>query len=457
MKTKPIAISPLMRKLSTYISTALKKPLPPEVAERAKIHLLDTLSAIISGSRLPPGTSAIEYVKGQGGKPEATVFGTRIVTTAQNAALANGMFGHADETDDTHPPSRTHPGTGIVPAVFSIGERNGLPGIRVLRALVLGYDICARMLLSFDEQVFRKSGHCASSFGQVFGAAAAVGALLRLDERKIRYALAYAGEQASGLSLMLRDSEHMEKAFGMGGMGARNGVAAALMASSGFSAVEDIFSGEHDFFQTFAPTANRNLLVQRLGINYEILRCGIKRWPAGGPIQGPLHVLNDLLKKYELRASDIEKMTVHMPDTEFQIVNNRQMPNICVQHMLALLAVDGEVTFHSAHDHERMHDPALLAFRKRMQIVPDPSLRDKLRRWRCVMHIEMSGGRKVSHKTMGAKGSFVNPLTRTEEEEKCLDLIVPVLGTGRAKKLIKAVWDFDRIPNVCSMRPLLQA
>ncbi|MBI2223865.1 MAG: MmgE/PrpD family protein, partial [Betaproteobacteria bacterium] len=111
----------------------------------------------------------------------------------------------------------------------------------------------------------------------------------------------------------------------------------------------------------------------------------------------------------------------------------------------------------SAHDHERMHDPALLAFRKRMQIVPDPSLRDKLRRWRCVMHIEMSGGRKVSHKTMGAKGSFVNPLTRTEEEEKCLDLIVPVLGTGRAKKLIKAVWDFDRIPNVCSMRPLLQA
>ncbi len=148
-----------------------------------------------------------------------------------------------------------------MPAAFAIGERNGLSGQSVLRAVVLGYDICARVLLSFDEQVFRKSGHCASSFGQVFGAAAAAGALLGLDEQRIRYALAYAGEQAGGLSAMLRDSEHMEKAFGMGGMGARNGVAAALMSAYGFSGVDDIFSGEYDFFQTFAPTANRARLA----------------------------------------------------------------------------------------------------------------------------------------------------------------------------------------------------
>ncbi len=148
-----------------------------------------------------------------------------------------------------------------MPAAFAIGERNGLSGQSVLRAVVLGYDICARVLLSFDEQVFRKSGHCASSFGQVFGAAAAAGALLGLDEQRIRYALAYAGEQAGGLSAMLRDSEHMEKAFGMGGMGARNGVAAALMSAYGFSGVDDICSGEYDFFQTFAPTANRARLA----------------------------------------------------------------------------------------------------------------------------------------------------------------------------------------------------
>jgi len=171
-----------MRRLSAHIAGTLRRPLPAEVTERAKIHLLDTLSAIISGSRLPPGQAAIRYVAAQGGRREATVLGTRIMTTAQNAALANGVFGHADESDDTHPPSRTHPGTGIVPAAFAVAERNGLSGRALLRATVLGYDICARMLLAFDEMAFRKTGHCASSFGQVFGAAASAAALLGLDE-----------------------------------------------------------------------------------------------------------------------------------------------------------------------------------------------------------------------------------------------------------------------------------
>src|SRR5687768_14414644 len=110
----PISISPEMRKLSAYMATALKKPLPTDVVERAKIHLVDTYAAIISGSRLIPGRRVLAYVKSQGGRPEASVIGTRLVTTATNAALANGMFAHADETDDTHPPSRTHPGASVV-------------------------------------------------------------------------------------------------------------------------------------------------------------------------------------------------------------------------------------------------------------------------------------------------------------------------------------------------------
>ncbi len=136
--------SPVMERLSTYIAGVLTKKLPGEVAERAKLHLVDTFAAMISGSRLLPGKKAIAYTKSLGGKPEASVVGTRIVTSAANAALANGMFGHADETDDTHPPSLTHPGTSVVPAALAIGERHGLPGERVLRAIVLGYNICAR-------------------------------------------------------------------------------------------------------------------------------------------------------------------------------------------------------------------------------------------------------------------------------------------------------------------------
>ena len=172
----PSSISQLMQQLSTYIATALRNPVPEAVAERAKIHIVDTFAAMISGSRLLPGKQAIRYVKSLGGKREAGVIGTRIVTSPSNAALANGMFGHADETDDTHPPSLTHPGTSVVPAAMAIGESRKLTGLQVSRAIVLGYDICARLLLSLQPMPFLRSGHHAGAFGQLFGAAAAAGA-----------------------------------------------------------------------------------------------------------------------------------------------------------------------------------------------------------------------------------------------------------------------------------------
>ena len=129
-------VSPIMLKLSKYIASATTKPIPENVSQRAKLHLIDTFAAMISGSRLEPGKKAISYIKTLGGTPEASVIGTSIKTTAQNAALANGMFGHADETDDTHPPSLTHPGTSVVPAALAISEKYRLSGVEMLRAIV---------------------------------------------------------------------------------------------------------------------------------------------------------------------------------------------------------------------------------------------------------------------------------------------------------------------------------
>ncbi len=121
-----------MLEFTSYIAGALKRKLPAEVSERAKIHLVDSVAAIVSGTRLLPGKRAVAYAKALGGPREAGVMGTRIVTSALNAALANGICAHADETDDTHPPTRAHPGASIVPAVFAIGERNDLAGETML-------------------------------------------------------------------------------------------------------------------------------------------------------------------------------------------------------------------------------------------------------------------------------------------------------------------------------------
>ena len=449
-------ISPMMQQLSMYIATALHMKVPDHVCERAKIHIVDTFAAIISGSRLLPGRQAIEYVKTQGGTPEAGVMGTKIVTSAVNAALANGMFGHADETDDTHPPSLTHPGTSVVPAALALGEARKLNGLQVLRAVVLGYDICSRLLLALKPMPFLRSGHHAGAFGQLFGAAAAAGALLDLDSRQVRHMLSYTAQQAAGLYTMFRDPEHIEKAYAMGGMPAQNGTQAALMVACGFTGVEDVFSGERDFFFTFAPDADREALVRGLGTDFEVMRGGIKRWPVGGPIQGPLHVLHDLIREHRFAAADVERLVARLPDTELEIVNQRDMPDICVQHLLAVMLIDGGVTFASAHDFERMKDPAVLALRQRIEAVGDASLADLQRRWRCVMEVQLRDGRTLTHETMAAKGSFENPLTRGEEEEKARDLIVPILGEARSRELLAQLWNFEQIADVNSLRPLYQ-
>ena len=193
-------ISPLMRTVSTYIAQAAKKPLPKAVTEATKHHLLDTLAAIISGSQPAPGKVTIAYLKTQGGTPEACVPGSRIVTTATNAAFGSGMLAHADETDDSHAPSLMHPGCGVVPAALAMAERVGANGTALLRATALGYDICTRLSKSLGAHEFFNSGHCTHSFGTVFGAAAAAGSLAGLNVTQVRHLLSYTAQSACGMS-----------------------------------------------------------------------------------------------------------------------------------------------------------------------------------------------------------------------------------------------------------------
>src|SRR5580765_1944885 len=134
--------------LARYMVEARSRNLPPEVAREAKHRILDTLAAMVSGARLKPGEMAIRYARAQGGVAEATVVATDLRTTAVNAALANGMFAHADETDDFEPVTKAHPGSAVVPAALAMAEREGRSGTELLSAVTLGYDVCCRFLLA---------------------------------------------------------------------------------------------------------------------------------------------------------------------------------------------------------------------------------------------------------------------------------------------------------------------
>ena len=459
MKKKGAApvISPVMRQLATYIARAGGKALPKAVQEKTKHHLLDTIAAMVSGSRLLPGRKAIGYVKTLGGTPEACVIGSRLTITAEHAALANGMLAHADETDDSHAPSLCHPGCAIVPAALAMGERERGNGTRVLRAIALGYDVAARLNMSLNAYEFREDGHSTHSFGPAFGAAAAAGSLAGLNYDQARHLLSYTAQQASGVSCWMRDAEHVEKAFDFGGMPARSGVAAAAMVSHGMSAVEDVFSGERNFFVAYGRAPQPEVLVRGLGKTYEIMNTNIKRWSVGSPIQAPLDGLLELIRAQGIKAADVERVVVRVAHQAANTVDNRSMPDICMQHMVAVMLLDGIVTFESAHDERRMKHPRVLEMRKRVELHGDDELTRVLPSRQGKVQIRLRDGRELNIHVKAVRGTADNPMKRAEVDEKAYHLMAPILGNKRSRDLCEAVWAIDKLTDVRKLRPLLRA
>jgi 2-methylcitrate dehydratase PrpD len=427
------------------------------VVEKTKHHVLDTIAAMVSGSRLKPGKKAIAYVKILGGAKEATVIGSGVVTNAANAALANGMLAHADETDDSHAPSLTHPGCGIVPAALAMAERERQSGTTFLRAVALGYDVGCRLTQSLNAYEFRNDGHSTHSFGPMFGAAAAAGALAGLRERQVRYLLSFAAQQASGVSCWMRDVEHVEKAFDFGGMPARNGVAAATMVASSFTGVDDVFAGERNFFVAYGRKPDPAALTRGLGKIYEIMNTNIKRWSVGSPIQAPLDSLLELIREHQIKADDVEKLVVRVAHQGANTVDNRAMPDICIQHMCAIMLIDGRVTFASSHDQKRMRERKVLALRSRIELHGDDTLSAAMPSRQGIVEVSLKDGRMLRQHTRAVRGTAENPMTRAEVNDKAHDLMAPVLGRPRARKLCDAIWKLEKIRNLRLLRPLLRA
>src|SRR5262245_59756798 len=451
------AISTVTRELADYIAGAMRRELPADVVAKTKLHVLDTLAAMLSGSRLKPGELAAAYVDRLGGRPEATVIGTRIVTSAVNAALANAMMGHADETDDSHLAGLFHPGCGIVPAALAVAEQAGRGGQDLIRAVALGYDVGARIAPALGLRRSDTASHSSHSLATLFGAAATAAALLGLDATQVRHALSYTVQQASGVAYWSRDHEHIEKAFDFGGMGARNGVAAATMVAAGFTGVDDPLAGTHNLFTALAAKAAPGELTAGLGARYEVMHASIKKWCVGSPIQAALDALTRLMAEHGLTAGNVRRIVVEMPDDRLHIVDNRTIPDICLQHLLALTVLDGTLTFASAHDYARMQDPAVLAVRQRSEVVPSAELTAAVPARQAIVAIETTDGRKAQHRTYAVRGTPDNPMDQAEVEAKARDLVVPIIGAEQGHKLIAAVTSLETLDAAIRLRPLLQA
>ena len=446
-----------MRALSGYMAEAGTRALPDEVAEHAKHHLLDTLAAMVSGSELLPGQAAHRYIRSHGGKGAATIVGSTLTAAAGDAALANGVMAHADETDDSHNASRSHPGCAIVPAALAAGEEFASDGARLLRAVTLGYDIGTRVVMAMGGFEFSyESSLSTHSIAGTFGAAAAATCAARLNAQQMRWALDYTAQQSSGIVAWRRDTDHIEKAFVFGGKPARDGVASALLARSGWNGVDDIFSEADNFFQAYAPKAQTARLVEKLGERYEIVETDIKKWTVGSPIQGPLDAIEAIRGKRPFDADAVQRVTVRLAPTVAAVVDNREMPDICLQHMIAVMLLDKTVSFHAAHDKPRMQDAATLRARAKVNLLRDEDLAKLLPVRVTVVEIELADGTRLSERVAAVRGTPRNPMSRAEVIDKARDLMAAVLGREKSERLIETVFAIETITDIRRLQPLLQ-
>jgi 2-methylcitrate dehydratase PrpD len=451
------SIGPVMRTLSTYMGAAAARALPADAVEHAKHHILDTLAAMVSGSELPPGQAALHYLKTHAGPGLATIVGASVTAGPVDAALANGVMAHADETDDSHAPSRSHPGCAIVPAAFAAGERFGIDGTRFLRAVTLGYDIGPRVTMAMGGATFSYESHKSThSIAGVFGAAAAAGCAAGLNAQQMRWLLDYTAQQSSGIAAWRRDTDHIEKAFVFGGMPARSGVTSALLVHSGWNGVDDVFSGADNFFQAYAPAADPGQLVEKLGERYEISRTDIKKWTVGSPIQGPLDAIENIRARRPFEAGQVERVVVRLAPTVAAVVDNRDIPDICLQHMVAIMLVDGTASFKAAHEKARMQEPAVLRQRAKVQLVHDAALAPLLPVRVAIVELTLTDGTRLVERVEAVRGTPRNPMSRAEVTAKCKDLIAPVVGPDASARLIESVFAIESVADVRQLRPFLQ-
>ncbi len=447
-------VSPVMLKLSNYMTEARNSTLPDKVLEETKHHILDTFAAMISGSELPPGKMALKFARAYGGTNTCTVVASDILLGPIEAAITNGELAHSDETDDDYTGGGAHPGSAVVPATLAMGEKAGISGQHFTRAVALGYDVGMRAFQTVGTGPILKDTHVLVG---TFGAAAAAGCALSLDAQQMRWLVDYAAQQGgAGFASWRRDTDHIEKGFVFGGSSARNGVNAAMVVQLGWTGVNDVLSGPDNFVVSYNPKGDPAKMIDGLGERYEITLTTLKRWTTGGPIQSPLDALQLILKKHPFEPDQVKQVVVRTSTSAAYTVNNREMPDICLQHMVAVMILDKTASFKAAHDKARMQDPAILRERAKVQLIGDEDLEKLIPKRVAIVEVTLNDGTKLTERVENVRGTPENPMDRQEVVAKARDLIVPILGAPKCDALIDKMLNLEKVKDVRELRPLVQ-
>jgi 2-methylcitrate dehydratase PrpD len=415
---------------------------------------------MLSGSHLKPGRLAREFVLARAAQGSASIAGTRHKSSSEFSALANGMAAHADETDDANDFARIHPGASIIPAALAVGETDDIDGPSLLRAVAVGYDVAIAMVLAVwpTGPRLRESIRSTHGVGQLFGATAAAASAAKLSASDVAMVLSYSVQQCSGVGTLIRDREHIEKAYAIGGMQAHNGVMSVELIRAGFTGVSDVLDNKPSFFDSYTEGGDSSKLMVEVKGRSHLLTTDMKRYPVGFPIQAAAQAMEELLAEDKLRPDDVAEIECRLPATKSWIVDNRPMPDVNLQYILSVILIDGSLTFSASHDYERLQSSDVRSVMERVRLIHDkgldPAPDSKGFTRRAHLKVTMRDGTERLRKVDAAAGSRLNPMGWNEVQAKAHAVLAGVCSESEIESLITWGRNLDKHKSIRSVHEL---
>jgi 2-methylcitrate dehydratase PrpD len=433
--------SDVTRKLARWVVDAERQDVPEAVRKEGVRTLLNWLGCALGGARTESVDMSIAAMQPFSGPGQATILGRRERLDILNASLVNGISSHALDFDDTHLKTVIHPGGPVASAILALAEFQPVLGREFLHALILGVEVECRIGNAVYPEHYDKGWHITGTAG-VFGAAAASGRLLGLNEQQMVWALALAATQPVGLKEMFAT---MTTNFHTG-RAAQNGLTAALLAQRGFSSANLPIEGKAGWANAVSTRHDFSEITQRLGETYEISLNSYKPFATGIVSHPVIDGCLRLREQYKLTLSQVDRIDLAVNPQALEL-NGRRNPTtgleskFSVYYAAAVAIADGMAGERQFSD-SRVHDPAITAVRDRVLANADPVLTQDQAR----VSILLTDGRRVEVFVEHAVGSARNPMSDGALDAKFLDLAEGVLPSSQARKVIELCRGVETLP-----------
>lgn len=437
----------LTQQLAGLVAATRADQIPDDVLETAAWWVLDWLGAAIAGLDSAPGRILSEHTLSQP-VSTASCVGLREGRSAQVAALHNGAVSHVVEMDDVHRGAIIHPAVVVVPAALAVAEQRGATGREFLTAVVLGYEVAIRVGESVGKTHYFH-WHNTSTCGG-YGAAAAAGWLLGLDEKRMTWALGNAGTQAGGLWEFIADGA-MSK-FLHAGRAAANGVLAAELSSLGFTGARRILEGRQGFFAATAPDGNPAAVTAGLGDGWKLPGSSIKPYPACRHTHAAVDATLALREAHGLNNADVDRIEIDAYQSTIDLTDNPApatpyAAKFSVQYCVARALADGAVKI-ADFDPVRIAEPAMRTLMQRTTVRLDRELDARVpMQLPSRVRLMLQDGRTVEETILDAKGDPEAPLSHAELTAKFLDLIAGSPYAARGPELVALVTGLATRPD----------